>query len=74
MVPQTDHPQWRKILNGGIAHDFKSVPAGLMVSRLKRQLANDGSETSWETCIREMRAFFTKYEKVMQDDIQAIFS
>jgi hypothetical protein len=73
MVPSVENPRWRDILAGAVAHEFKSVPAGLMVARLKRQLANDGSAENWDKCIREMRAFFEKYEKVTAHDITAIF-
>ena len=74
MVPSVDHPRWREILDGSVNHVFKSVPAGLMVSRLKRQLANDGSATNWEKSIQEARSFFEKYEQVMTNDISSIFS
>jgi hypothetical protein len=74
MVPSTDNPRWREVLDGTLTHQFKSVPAGLMVSRLKRQLVTDGSEENWQKSISEMRAFFEKYEKVMANDISAIFS
>jgi hypothetical protein len=74
MVPPSDDPRWRALLDGSVAHEFKSVPAGLMVSRLKRQIENDGSEANWKKSIQEMRAFFEKYEHITTRDLTAIFS
>jgi hypothetical protein len=74
MVPPSDDPRWRALLDGSVTHEFKSVPAGLMVSRLKRQVGNDGSEANWEKSIQEMRAFFEKYEHITTYDLTAIFS
>jgi len=74
MVPPIEHPRWREILDGSVDHVFKSVPAGLMVSRLRRQLQSDGSTASWDKSLQEMRAFFEKYEKITAHDLDAIFS
>jgi hypothetical protein len=73
MVPVNNDPRWNKLLKGEIRHQFRSVPAGLMFSRLRRSLDMDSSEDNHRKCLEEVIAFFRKYEKILADDIAAIF-
>jgi hypothetical protein len=74
MIPPLDDQRWDELLTGRKQHQFRSVPAGLMFSRLRRQLESDGSPSSFDRCRLEARAFFEKYEKILADDITAIFT
>jgi hypothetical protein len=73
MLPPIEDPRWNELLSGKIQHQFRSVPAGLMFSRLRRQLESDGSPSAIQRCKLEARAFFEKYEIILADDIAAIF-
>ncbi|MBN2352828.1 MAG: hypothetical protein JXD23_09700 [Spirochaetales bacterium] len=73
MIPVNDDPRWSKLLVGEIRHQFRSVPAGLMFSRLRRSLDTDPSAGNHQKCLGEAIAFFQKYEKILADDIAAIF-
>jgi hypothetical protein len=73
MLPALDDPRWNQLLIGTIKHEFRAVSAGLMVSRLKRRLADDGSADNRRKCLEEAYAFFRKYETILADDIAAVF-
>ncbi len=73
MIPQKTDPRWLKLVKGELKHDFKSVPVGLMLSRLGRQYAANGSPSSGQGCVDELYAFFVKYEGILGEDIAAIF-
>jgi hypothetical protein len=74
MLPPIADPRWNRLLTGAIQHQFRSVPAGLMFARLRRSLESDGSADNRQKSLKEAYDFFQKYEKILADDIAAIFS
>ncbi len=74
MLPPIDDPRWSKLLKGEIPHQFRSVPAGLMFTRLRRTLGSDASADCERKCLEEAYAFFRKYEKILAEDIAAVFN
>lgn len=73
MLPAEDHVKWKSILSDDFKYDFKLVAAGLLVSRLRRQLKSDNSAAKKSASVAELISFFKKYEHIMEDDIKAIF-
>lgn len=73
MLPSTSDPKWRDLLTGKIRHSFNVVSASLLVSRLNRQTKADRNEEYLDKYINEAHAFFEKYQKILEDDISAIF-
>ena len=73
MLPPKEHPTWRPLLYGETAHQFRCVPAGLMFSRIKRNLNNDNSRENYEKCLEEVYAFVAKYERILESDLSDIF-
>ena len=73
MIPKkTDH-RWKALVTGQLHHQFKCVPAGLMISRMNRKSAMDGSNGTVLDCVDEVFAFFQKYERILRDDIKTLF-
>lgn len=70
MIPSKSHGVWAKLVKG--EYSLKSVPAGLMVSRMKRETAS-GDPATLRRCIDEVYGFFEKYETILRDDIANIF-
>ena len=73
MIPAIDHPKWKTLLTGNVEHNFHCVPAGLMLSRIRRELVKDDSEENYNKYLKEAVTFFQKYEKILKEDIDAIF-
>ena len=73
MIPSPLDSKWRDLINGVIKHNFKCVPAGLMLARLNRESKKDNSVANLEKLVNEAHAFFNKYEKILMDDVKAIF-
>ena len=74
MIPQKTDGKWKLLVTGKIEHNFKCVPAGLMLSTVKRDIQRDGSTENINKHIEETYVFFQRYEKILQDDIKAIFN
>ncbi len=73
MIPQRSDKKWELLVTGKIKHNFKCVPAGLMLSRVKREIQKDNSAENISKYIDEALLFFQRYETILQDDIKAIF-
>jgi hypothetical protein len=74
MIPQKTDEKWKLLVTGRIEHDFKAVPAGLMLSMIKRQIKGDNSDAAIDMCINKIYDFFQRFESILQEDINAIFN
>ena len=73
MVPGKSKPIWTDLVTGKISHKFKSVPASMMFTRLNGLTSRDPSPKAIQKCIDDAYAFFIRYEKILTEDIQALF-
>ncbi|OHD16408.1 MAG: hypothetical protein A2086_08070 [Spirochaetes bacterium GWD1_27_9] len=73
MLPEKTNPKWKKLLTGEINHNFKSIPAAMMVSRLKREIKKNDSPEHAKKLIEEVYNFFSKFEVILTEDIKVIF-
>ena len=73
MLPDKRNEKWKSLINGGIKHEFKVMAAGLMVSRLQRDINKNNSTENYQKCIDEAYNYFSKYEKLFESDIKSIF-
>ncbi|MBF0236769.1 MAG: hypothetical protein HQM12_03625 [SAR324 cluster bacterium] len=73
MIPDKSNPKWKQLVTGALPHQFKVVPAGMLISRLLRESQKDRSTANIERCVKEAHEFFIKYESLLGNDIKAIF-
>jgi hypothetical protein len=73
MLPPKTDQKWEKLATGEIDHEFKLLAAGLMMSRLRREIKGNATPATIRKCVDEEYAFFQKYESIMHDDIAALF-
>jgi predicted transcriptional regulator with HTH domain len=73
MVPTKENPKWAELLKGNIQHKFTVAPAAMMVSKCERSVHRDPSPQNLEKNLVDLHAFFTKYEKLVSNDLVEIF-
>ena len=73
MIPSKSDVKWGKLVKGEVQHSLKSVPAGLMLSRLKREVMTNSDQATMQRCVDEIYTFFEKYESILGEDIARIF-
>ena len=73
MIPSKADGIWAKLVTGQAQFSLKSVPAGLMISRMQRQTKSDADPEVLRLCVEEAHAFFTKFEDILSEDIVNIF-
>jgi len=73
MIPPKTDVRWTQMIDGSIQHKFRCVPAGLMLSRVRREMAMDRSAAALERIRNEVFSFFQRYESILSEDISAVF-
>ncbi len=74
MLPPKSHPAWKRLVTGELTHAFQLVSAGMCVSRNVRAVQAQGkSPQAVDAAVEEVRAFFQRYENILQNDITRIF-
>ncbi len=73
MIPSKNDGKWAKLVKGEARQSLKSVPAGLMLSRMSREIAASPDGQTVQRCVDEAYLFFAKYESILKDDITSIF-
>jgi hypothetical protein len=74
MIPAKTDRKWERLVTGELSHEFKTLAAGLMLSRLRRETKANADPGTMRRCVDEVYAFFEKYESVLRDDISEIFN
>lgn len=74
MIPKKEDPRWKDIVTGKINHQFKTVSAGMCLTRIKRNLGKDANEDTVSKAVEEIYLFFVKFENILQDDIKILFN
>jgi hypothetical protein len=74
MIPPETDPKWTALLNGDVNYRFSSAAASMLFFCLKAKVKSNNSAETLQQCVGEAHAFFTKYERTLQQDIKAIFN
>lgn len=73
MIPARTNGKWAKLVTGELSHNFNNVAAGLLLSRLRREMQAKPEPQTLQKCLDEEYAFFEKYERILSQDIATIF-
>lgn len=73
MIPPKNHPKWASLIRGQTGLQFKVFAGNMMLSQCQRKLAYSDTPETLRSCIDEAHAFFSKYEKLYQDDLRTVF-
>lgn len=73
MIPPKSDPRWKDLLTGRCRHQFKLASAAMCVARNQRHVIQDSSPQMIEKCVDEIHTFFSKFESIAAEDLDAIF-
>ena len=73
MIPAKTHPGWSDLVSGKVRHEFKTLSASLMLSRLSREYKADPTPAKMSESIDKAHEFFTRFEALFQEDLKVIF-
>ena len=73
MVPPNNHPKWVPLIEGRLDCKFSNAAASMLLFRLQSDVKKDASPSARLKAIDELHAFFTKYERMLEAEIKAIF-
>ena len=72
MVPEITDPVWRKVLLTATKVEFKNTASAMLLTRLKLRLRVDASEANIERCVKEIHAFFVRFQQILGDELEMI--
>lgn len=73
MIPDKVQPIWKDLVTAKKTYQFKSVPGGMLMTRLVSRCKTDSSTETVTKAVDEAHAFFEKYQAILKDDIENIF-
>jgi hypothetical protein len=72
MIPPAGSPVWRKIATGQIAIPSSKLAVNLLVTNIRVRYSDDPSEANVQALARRAHQFFTQYETVFPQEVQAV--
>jgi hypothetical protein len=69
MLPDVNHPVWRKVVSGQRALQSSKATVNLLVQSSKMSYGRDSSFVNARQLIARMHSFFTRYESTFPDEI-----
>lgn len=63
---------FRKLIEQKVKYQSDNLGLNLLISRLQRKYAGDPSNEVLDGCVQEMNAFFSKYEKILQNETEKL--
>lgn len=73
MVPSKNYPKWAALVQDRFTHKLSNAAAAMLLFRVQSDVKQDDSSGALVKAIEEMHAFFTKYERMLESEISAIF-
>lgn len=73
MVPEKNHPKWEALIQDRLNCKFSNSAASMLLFRLQSDVKKDTSPAALHKATDEMHAFFTKYERMLESEIKAVF-
>ncbi len=73
MIKNATYPIWEKLIRGELDIAIKQVSAQLMLNRCQRNLLKDPSSENIEKLKSDVHTFFTKFDSILQDELNQLF-
>jgi hypothetical protein len=74
MVPNKSHPKWAALIEARIDYKFTRAAASMLVFQLRCDLRTDSSPAAVARAVDQLHAFCVKYERMMEQDLTALFN
>lgn len=71
-LPARNDQRWRDLATGRIDRPWSSLAMKIMMARVLRETAADGSSGNISRCVEEIYGFFEKNHKIAQADLALI--
>lgn len=63
---------FEKLIKGQVSYKSDNLGCNLLIYRMKNKYDENKTTEVLETCLKEMTAFFDKYNRVLTKDIEAL--
>lgn len=63
---------FRKLIENQVKYQSDNLGLNLLISRLQRKYSTNRTEAELDNCLQEMKAYLSKYNTIMQPDIEKL--
>ena len=74
MIPPTSHPVWRKLIAGEKTLKSSNVGINMLIFNSTMRCKRDPSLATVSQLVQHAHEYFTKFERVLQDEIRQLLS
>jgi hypothetical protein len=74
MIPPTSHPVWRKLIAGEKTLKSSNVGINMLIFNSTMRCKRDPSPATVSQLVQHAHEYFTKFERMLQDEIRQLFS
>ena len=74
MTPPKNHPVWLRLITGQKELKSSNVGINMMIFNSRNRYKRDSSAASLNELVGHAHEYFTKFEKVLQAEIQQLLS
>jgi len=64
--------KFEKLIRGQITYKSNNLGLNLLISRLQRKYTANQADEVLNNCLKEMDAFFEKYQSVLTKDVESL--
>jgi hypothetical protein len=72
MVPPPSDPCWKRLIERRSEYSFQQLPLRLLMKQIDLRLSRDTSAAAVDTALRDVHAFFSKYERIVERELHQI--
>jgi hypothetical protein len=74
MIPPTNHQVWRKLIVGEKTLRSSNVGINMLIFNSTIRSKRDPSPANVSQLVQHAHEYFTKFERVLQDEVKQLFS
>lgn len=63
---------FKKLIMKEASYQSDNLGLNLLISRVQRKYSANQTENELQSCLEEVKAFFTKYQRVVANDIEKL--
>lgn len=63
---------FKRLIEKEVKYQSDNLGLNLLITRLQRKYSTNRTPEEMNFCLQEMKAFFTKYKTIMQNDIEEL--
>ncbi|OQX98251.1 MAG: hypothetical protein B6I24_05770 [Bacteroidetes bacterium 4572_128] len=70
-IPDKNRPEWKKMISGEIAHNYKNYVLQMQTTQMRRYIKN--KKLTYDEAVNKLYILSYKYSRAVKSDLEQIF-